>query len=163
MIKKVKKGFTLIELVVVIAVIAILSAVSVVAYVGITNNAKKSAASQKAAQAVTTIRAAVLASPTGYEESKSTGSDAAVSGKVYVVTLDGKELKLAFKDESALSDGDDIKILKDLLGEVGEPDLAKDEIVYSFKTVSKESKLGVLIDGKDKTSTAEADFEWASF
>ena len=48
MIKKVKKGFTLIELVVVIAVIAILSAVSVVAYVGITNNAKKSVAEQEA-------------------------------------------------------------------------------------------------------------------
>ena len=71
MIKKVKKGFTLIELVVVIAVIAILSAVSVVAYVGITNNAKKSAASQKATQIVTSVRAAVL-----------TGADAGYSGEV---------------------------------------------------------------------------------
>lgn len=56
MIKKVKKGFTLIELVVVIAVIAILSAVSVVAYVGITNNAKKSAAEQEARTLQTLLR-----------------------------------------------------------------------------------------------------------
>ena len=42
MIKKVKKGFTLIELVVVIAVIAILSAVAVVSYISITNRAKES-------------------------------------------------------------------------------------------------------------------------
>ena len=42
MIKKVKKGFTLIELVVVIAVIAVLSAVAVVSYISITNRAKES-------------------------------------------------------------------------------------------------------------------------
>ena len=56
MIKKVKKGFTLIELVVVIAVIAILSAVSVVAYVGITNSAKKSVAEQEANTVKTLLR-----------------------------------------------------------------------------------------------------------
>lgn len=47
MIKKFKKGFTLIELVVVIAVIAILSAVSVVSYISITNRAKQSNDEQK--------------------------------------------------------------------------------------------------------------------
>ena len=40
--KKMRKGFTLIELVVVIAVIAILSAVAVVSYISITNRAKES-------------------------------------------------------------------------------------------------------------------------
>ena len=40
LIKKLRKGFTLIELVVVIAVIAILSAVTVVSYIAITNKAK---------------------------------------------------------------------------------------------------------------------------
>lgn len=42
MIKKLKKGFTLVELVVVIAVIAILAAVSVVSYMAITNKANES-------------------------------------------------------------------------------------------------------------------------
>ena len=42
MIRKLKKGFTLVELVVVIAVIAILAAVSVVSYLGITKKAQES-------------------------------------------------------------------------------------------------------------------------
>lgn len=42
MIKKIRKGFTLIELVVVIAVIAILAAVSIVSYLSITKKAKES-------------------------------------------------------------------------------------------------------------------------
>jgi prepilin-type N-terminal cleavage/methylation domain-containing protein len=42
MIRKFKKGFTLVELVVVIAVIAILAAVSIVSYMGITKKAKES-------------------------------------------------------------------------------------------------------------------------
>ena len=40
--KRLRKAFTLVELVVVIAIIAILSTVSVVTYFGITNSAKKS-------------------------------------------------------------------------------------------------------------------------
>ena len=72
MIKKIKKGFTLIELVVVIAVIAILSAVSVVAYVGITNSAKKSAAQQEADQIAMTVRAAALTSAEGYKDKEGT-------------------------------------------------------------------------------------------
>ena len=42
MIKKIRKGFTLVELVVVIAVIAILAAVSIVSYLSITKKAKES-------------------------------------------------------------------------------------------------------------------------
>ena len=55
--KKLRKGFTLIELVVVIAVIAILSAVSVVSYVAITNRAKQSA-DEQAVRQMNTILAA---------------------------------------------------------------------------------------------------------
>ena len=44
--KKLKKGFTLVELVVVIAVIAILAGVSVGAYFGITESANQSKADQ---------------------------------------------------------------------------------------------------------------------
>ena len=42
MIRKIKKGFTLVELVIVIAVVAILSAVAIVSYIGITSKAKES-------------------------------------------------------------------------------------------------------------------------
>ena len=48
--KKLRKAFTLVELVVVIAIIAILSTVSVVTYFGITNSAKKSVDDQTITQ-----------------------------------------------------------------------------------------------------------------
>ena len=54
---KLRKGFTLIELVVVIAVIAILSAVSVVSYVAITNKAKQSSDEQAVRQMNTALKA----------------------------------------------------------------------------------------------------------
>ena len=46
--KRLKKGFTLVELVVVIAIIAILSAVSVAGYFGFTTNARETATKQEA-------------------------------------------------------------------------------------------------------------------
>ena len=48
--KRLRKAFTLVELVVVIAIIAILSTVSVVTYFGITNSAKKSVDDQTITQ-----------------------------------------------------------------------------------------------------------------
>ena len=57
LIKKMRKGFTLIELVVVIAVIAILSAVSVVSYIAITNKAKQSSDEQAVRQMNTALKA----------------------------------------------------------------------------------------------------------
>lgn len=57
LIKKLRKGFTLIELVVVIAVIAILSAVSVVSYIAITNKAKRSSDEQAVSQMNTVLAA----------------------------------------------------------------------------------------------------------
>ena len=59
--KKVKKGFTLVELVVVIAVIAVLAAVSVGAYFGITESANHSKSEQEAKQAYTQLQTKTLA------------------------------------------------------------------------------------------------------
>lgn len=60
-IRRIKKGFTLVELVVVIAVIAILSAVSVGAYFGITDSANHSRAEAEAKAFWTEVNAAVIA------------------------------------------------------------------------------------------------------
>ena len=59
--KKMKKGFTLVELVVVIAVIAILAAVSVGAYFGVTESANNSKLEQEAKQVYTAIQTVALA------------------------------------------------------------------------------------------------------
>lgn len=59
-LKKAKKGFTLVELIVVIAIIAILAAVTAVSYVGFVNNARQSAADTEAAQVKTVLRAATI-------------------------------------------------------------------------------------------------------
>ena len=59
--KKMKKGFTLVELVVVIAVIAILAAVSVGAYFGVTDSANASKLEQEAKQVHTAIQTVSLA------------------------------------------------------------------------------------------------------
>ena len=98
MIKKVKKGFTLIELVVVIAVIAILSAVSVVAYVGITNNAKKSVAEQEAASLKTMLRAELTRESYEYK----VGSDLK-----YTFSLDLENDRITYKAEDGVWDADE--------------------------------------------------------
>lgn len=59
--KRIKKGFTLVELVVVIAVIAILAAVSVGAYFGVTESANASRLEQEAKQVYTAIQTVSLA------------------------------------------------------------------------------------------------------
>ena len=164
LIKKAKKGFTLIELVVVIAVIAILSAVSVVAYVGITNNAKKSAASQKASQVVTTLRAGILASDKGYTgnfdhteaEGETEEQHAAYN---YTVTIDNKLLTFKFDASKITSDENgasaQVKILNDLLKELEEKDLS----IEYYEVKDNASRVGVMPDGK----TNVKDVVWVSF
>ena len=139
MIKKVKKGFTLIELVVVIAVIAILSAVSVVAYVGITNSAKKSSASQKAAQIVTAIRAAALTSDKGYTEQDRGTDKAALEAGAYTVTIDGKKLTFKVGETEVTSAADQLKVINDMMDELEGSGVHADE----YKEVGSVSKIGV--------------------
>ena len=164
LIKKAKKGFTLIELVVVIAVIAILSAVSVVAYVGITNNAKKSAASQKASQVITTLRAGILASDKGYtgnfDHTEVDGETAEQHAAYnYTITIDNKLLNFVFDSTkiTATENGDSaqVKIINDMLQELEEKDLS----VNYYEVKDNVSRIGVMPDGK----TNVKDIVWVSF
>ena len=148
MIKKVKKGFTLIELVVVIAVIAILSAVSVVAYVGITNSAKKSTAKSNADQIVNVLRAGALANADGYKEQTPPSE-----GKNYTVSLDGRQLKIT---KATGDEREDLAILNDMIVELGEKGIAAD----AFRADPSDatiSQIGVLVQG------SESVYEYASF
>ena len=146
MIKKVKKGFTLIELVVVIAVIAILSAVSVVAYVGITRNARNSAIKQQADQIQLAIRAAVQAEVNGYSEQE--------GGKRYNVTyvvIDSKNLLEIVTNTKEMTP---VEVLEDIFTEVEGKEIDKavlsipaanmlDETIYYDCKLTTDTKLSV--------------------
>ncbi|MBN3489905.1 prepilin-type N-terminal cleavage/methylation domain-containing protein [Acholeplasma equirhinis] len=60
MTKALKKGFTLVELIVVIAIIAILSTVSIVGYNVFVDNANRSKAEQELAQVESVLRASAI-------------------------------------------------------------------------------------------------------
>lgn len=140
MIKKVKKGFTLIELVVVIAVIAILSAVSVVAYVGITNSAKKTAAQADARSAVDVIRASLLTNTEGYtEKSESTP-------RYTVILEEGKKLNFG---TSSLSDAE---IVEDMLVELEGPAITAANL--QVDNTGDKTVIGVKIAGSSDYATA---------
>lgn len=67
--KKLKKAFTLVELVIVIAIIAILTSVSIVTYFGVTSNAKKSVLTEEATSLKKELQAVSASAGTGdYEK-----------------------------------------------------------------------------------------------
>ena len=88
---KLKKGFTLVELIVVIAIIAILASVSVAGYFGFIAQARTSAANQEAAQVKTVLSTQTIAQ--GYKLTLSEGYEDAVvtysSDDGLVFTKDG--------------------------------------------------------------------------
>lgn len=68
--KKLKKAFTLVELVIVIAIIAILTSVSIVTYFGVTSSAKKSVLTEEATSLKKELQAVSVSAGTGdYEKS----------------------------------------------------------------------------------------------
>ena len=93
--KKMKKGFTLVELVVVIAVIAILAAVSVGAYFGVTESANRSKLEQEGKQVQTAIQTISLA---GNEHSSLTSNGLVITNPgAFELALEeslGKEVAL---------------------------------------------------------------------
>ena len=67
--KKLKKAFTLVELVIVIAIIAILTSVSIVTYFGVTSSAKKSVLTEEATSLKKELQAVSASAGTGdYEK-----------------------------------------------------------------------------------------------
>ena len=85
--KKVKKGFTLVELVIVIAVIAILAAVLLPTFSNIIENAKESSRYQQARNAQKE-----LVSAEGYLPEDTIGMMIGIDDHIYVITNDGLEV-----------------------------------------------------------------------
>ena len=114
--KKLKKGFTLVELVVVIAVIAILAAVSVGAYFGVTESANNSKLEQEAKQVYTAIQTVALAPNDHSNLSKS-----------------GLEIKDAAEFEKALEGnlGFDVALTDELKKDPSRPTVYFSDAAYS--------------------------------
>ena len=101
--KKIKKGFTLVELLVVMAILAILSTVSVVGYLGFTEKAKQSKLETEMVQVREVVRGMLL-----------DGSDVLVGETTFsmengVVTVDGSTIT----DENFVTAFTDLKSLND--------------------------------------------------
>ena len=105
--KKIKKGFTLVELLVVMAILAILSTVSVVGYLGFTEKAKQSKLETEMVQVREVVRGMLL-----------DGSDVLVGKTTFsmengvvtvVVTVDGSTIT----DENFVAAFTDLKSLND--------------------------------------------------
>ena len=126
--KKLKKAFTLVELVIVIAIIAILTSVSVVTYFGVTNSARKSVLTEEATSLKKELQAVSASAGTGDYEKLSWSK---VNGFTF----------------STSSETKDVDRLKDLLKEDGlkgtmeEYSNTKDnsikEIIYSSTNYNK--------------------------
>lgn len=126
--KKLKKAFTLVELVIVIAIIAILTSVSIVTYFGVTSSAKKSVLTEEATSLKKELQAVSASAGTGDYEKLSWSK---VNGFTF----------------STSSETKDVDRLKDLLKEDGlkgtmeEYSNTKDnsikEIIYSSTNYNK--------------------------
>ena len=117
LLKKAKKGFTLVELVVVIAIIAILSAASVATYFGVTESARKSNVGSTASQIGQLVYLASIdgddSDNVSTKDSKlvllGVAEDATAEAKqanaktVLVALLDKNDLTIAFASDNSVS------------------------------------------------------------
>ena len=100
--KKIKKGFTLVELLVVMAILAILSTVSVVGYLGFTEKAKQSKLETEMVQVREVVRGMLL-------DGSVKAGGTTFSMKNGVVTVDGSTIT----DENFVAAFTDLKSLND--------------------------------------------------
>lgn len=148
--KKLKKAFTLVELVIVIAIIAILTSVSVVTYFGVTNSARKSVLTEEATSLKKELQAVSASAGTGDYEKLSWSK---VNGFTF----------------STSSETKDVDRLKDLLKEDGlkgtmeEYSNTKDnsikEIIYSSASYNQIAIIDTTdwnINYEDKPGQGEA-------
>lgn len=141
MYKKLKKGFTLVELIVVMAIIAILSTVAVVSYSAIVKKAEKSKAESELAQIVNVLRAEAVETETVIDDESgkkltlmlSENGGLQFAGESSVVTNE-TTLNTLFDDlleQIKLGDYTE-KLDLDLGDDLGDPD----SLVYKVGTVS---------------------------
>lgn len=98
MTKALKKGFTLVELIVVIAIVAILSTVSIVGYNVFVDNANRSKAEQEIAQVESVLRGVAISEKEVKVDFEGDEFDV-------LITLENNQIKLEFSEDLNTEDG----------------------------------------------------------
>ncbi len=131
MTKTLKKGFTLVELIVVIAIIAILATVSVVGYSAFIENANKSKVNQELAQAENVLRAEAV-------ETVTVSLQEGTPVPTLVMSLDGSKIKFTFTHATS----DDVQKLLDAL--IEEVELSALEGNFTLTQDGQEVELNLI-------------------
>lgn len=138
MTKTLKKGFTLVELIVVIAIIAILATVSVVGYSAFITNANQSKVDQELAQAENVLRAEAVATVTVSLDDVDVNVDDSTYHPTLVMSLEGIKIKFTF---TYATPGNVQDLVDELIKEVklstlkGEFTLIENELKYTLDDV----------------------------
>ena len=155
--KKMKKGFTLVELVVVIAVIAILAAVSVGAYFGVTESANNSRLEQEAKQVYTAIQTVSLAP----NEHSSLSKDGLVitDEPKFELALEetlGKNVTLLENGDKAPNEPTIYFVRKDVSSEISE-NVVYSSFEYHVAEINGKKAVADIVTGEVKVETSNVE------
>ena len=155
--KKMKKGFTLVELVVVIAVIAILAAVSVGAYFGVTESANNSRLEQEAKQVYTAIQTVSLAP----NEHSSLSKDGLVitDDSKFELALEetlGKNVTLLENGDKAPNEPTIYFVRKDVSSEISE-NVVYSSFEYHVAEINGKKAVADIVTGEVKVETSNVE------
>lgn len=152
MTKTLKKGFTLVELIVVIAIIAILATVSVVGYSAFIKNANQSKVNQELAQAENVLMAEAVEGVTvSLDVEGDDNNPEPTANPTLEMSLDGSQIKFTFKDATSEHVQDLVDELFEKVGLSttlkGEFTLAQNKLTYTLVDVDVSATLDVVMTG----------------
>jgi prepilin-type N-terminal cleavage/methylation domain-containing protein len=160
--KKMKKGFTLVELIVVIAIIAILAAVSVAGYFGFINQAKVSTANQEATQVKTILVAQTVADGYSVKLNYVTGDGNTTIGWVVTYTQNSGLVVSKGKGTSEVTSALlSAPVASQILAEIytagnSEKTIATENIDLGFEAITSPTTKAAVVATVTNTTTIES-------
>jgi len=161
MTKTLKKGFTLVELIVVIAIIAILATVSVVGYSAFIKNANQSKVNQELAQAENVLRAEAVETvtvslPVKVEDIEDEGDTKLVTRVTLVMSLEGSKIKFTFSRSATLEDVQQPLVVVDE-EEEDVQQLLVEELIDKVELSTLEGNFTLTVEGEEAKLTYRID------
>jgi len=164
MTKTLKKGFTLVELIVVIAIIAILATVSVVGYSAFIKNANQSKVNQELAQVENVLRAEAVETVT-VSLPVSVGEDEEgqrlVKRVTLVMSLEGSKIKFTFSRSETLEDvQQNLEVVDEDKDDVRQ--LLVEELIDKVELSTLEGNFTLTVEGEEAKLTYTIDDVFAT-